>query len=107
MKLRKVVKLDANRSATVEELTVRQVRHLISQFSNLTAAPLQDLLGDKFAEAGELLKDCIALPNGENLDDLTGSEIEALSVAFKEVNAAFLRLAGMGHLVPAATPSEA
>ena len=106
MKLRKVVALDANRSATVHELTVKQVRHLVSQFSTLTAKPLHDLLGDKFAEAGALLNDCIDLPPGESLDDLTGSEIEALSEAFKEVNAAFLRLAGMGHLVPAAIPSE-
>jgi hypothetical protein len=102
MRLEKTINLDENRAATIKELRVKDIRHLVSQFSTLSAVPMQDLLGERFAEANELLKDCITLPEGETLEDLTGSEIELISEAFLDVNTAFLKLiAGAGKLASA------
>lgn len=106
MRHSKTIPLDDTRAATVHELRVKDIRQLIGKFSGLSALPVQELLTDKFHEAAELLKDCVTLPKGETLDDLTGSELETIAEGFKEVNAGFLRLAGLTALIPETLHSD-
>lgn len=106
MRHSKTLPLDDTRAATVHELRVKDIRQLIGRFSGLSALPITDLLGERFHEAAELLQDCVTLPKDETLDDLTGSELELIAEGFKQVNAGFLRLAGLTELIPAAPSND-
>ena len=64
-------------------------------FTDLDKLAIKDLLGPRFAEISTLLAPFIAFPEGESIDDLTGSEIDQIVEALKEVNKSFLILAGL------------
>lgn len=98
MRHSKTIELSEGRLATVQELRVSEVRHLVSKFSDLANVDLKVMLFDRFAELSELTKQLLALPEGESIDDLTGSEIFAIVEAVLEVNRPFLALAGLEHL---------
>jgi|WetSurMetagenome_2_1015567.scaffolds.fasta_scaffold83266_1 hypothetical protein len=95
MRLIKTIFLDNQRAATVKELRVKDMRKLLAGFNGLTTISLTDLLGDRYEEVKGLIEPFFDLPDGEVLDDLTGSEIQLLIDGFKEVNADFLALAGL------------
>lgn len=92
MRLSKVVPLDEQRSVTVTELRVKDVRNLVAQYKALDGLKIADLLGGRFDELVALLPGCLAFPEGESLNDLSGSEMMMVAGALLEVNAAFLSL---------------
>lgn len=105
----KNIKLDDNRSVTLLELRVRDVRRAMGEAKNLENISIDELIGERFNEVAHLLGDCVQLPEGETLEDLTFSEITAIKNAFIEVNTAFLDLmglAGLFPLIPSATSIE-
>lgn len=101
----KNVKLDAHRQATLQELRVRDVRRFLGEAKTLENISVQDLIGTRFHELPGLLGDCLQLPEGETLDDLSFSDIEQIKTGFIEVNAAFLDLLGLAGLLPQGLPS--
>lgn len=98
MRLQKVIRLDDKRSVTLNELRVKDARHLMAQAKNLEQLEIRMLLSERFDEVASLLGDCVQCPKGETLDDLSFSEVQALKDAFLEVNAAFLDLLGLASL---------
>jgi hypothetical protein len=79
----------------------------MAQEKALEAMDVRALLADQFHEIGSLLGDCIVMPEGEKLDDLSFSEVNDVIEGLLEVNAAFLDLlglAGLENLLPK-TPS--
>ena len=106
MRLQKIISLDDKRSVTLNELRVRDARHLMSQAKNLEQMEIRTLLSERFDEVVSLLGDCVQCPKGETLDDLSFSEVQAIKESFLEVNAAFLDLLGLAGLFRQ-TPSPA
>ena len=98
MRLQKVIRLDDKRSVTINELRVREARHLMAQAKNLEQLEIRMLLSERFDEVASLLGDCVQCPKGETLDDLSFSEVQTIKDAFLEVNAAFLDLLGLASL---------
>lgn len=95
MRLQQQVPLGGTRFVNVQELHVRTGRNLLSQAKKLDQIDVQSLLVDQFDELVGLLGDCVEMPKGETLDDLTFSEVALVKDALLEVNAAFLELMGM------------
>lgn len=93
MILQKTVTLDRNRTATVYELTVAEVRQLLSEHCGLQQAPTLELLTDRHGEAKAMLATAIQLPDGEVLDDLPLSEWMAVHQAFVDLNQTLFQLA--------------
>lgn len=93
MRLSKVVALDESRAATVRELTVAEVRQLLSEHSTLKQAPTMELLRANHGEASALLVAAIDLPEGEVFDELPLSELLMINAAFLDVNKALFQLA--------------
>ena len=93
MRLNKTIMLDAKRIATVRELTVAEVRQLISEHSTLSQVPTLELLGLNHGEAKSVLHTAISLPKGEALDELPLSELLLINEAFIELNQALFQLA--------------
>ncbi|WP_333873054.1 hypothetical protein [Methylobacter sp.] len=103
MRRQKLIPLDDNRSVIVKELHVRTARNMMEQVEKLAQVDIIDLFTKRFNEVLELLDDCVQMPPGESLDDLTGSELIEVKEALLEVNAGFLDLLG---LVAAPVPQE-
>lgn len=102
MRLQKVIPLDeAGRFATVRELTVAEVRQLLSEHCLLKQVPTLELLTSHHGEAKAVLHDAIGLPNNEALDDLPLSELLLISTAFVELNQALFQLAAAREQVAA------
>ena len=95
MRNSKTINLDENRVITVQELRVKDVRQLISGFTDLDKLNVNALLGLRFAEIAALVKPFMTFPEGESIDDLTGSELQLVIEGFKQVNSPFLILAGL------------
>lgn len=91
----KLIKLDDARAVTVKELKTRDVRRLLSSFTDLSTLDVVDAFGERFLEVSGLISAYIEFPEGEDIDDLTGSELIAVLDGLKEVNRSFLELAGM------------
>jgi hypothetical protein len=104
MRNSKIITLDENRTVTVKELRVREVRNLLAGFTDLDKLDAAALFGPHFAEISALLEPFIIFPSGESLDDLSGSELTLVIDGLKKVNHDFLVLAGMtvieGSVVP-------
>lgn len=105
MRLQKTITLDENRSATIHELRVKDVRNIVAQVKSLDEADIRVLFSDRFDEMTGLLDSCLSLPDGESLADLTFSELNKIKDAVLEVNAAFLDLLGLAGL-PMTIPSS-
>ncbi|MFA6701015.1 MAG: hypothetical protein WCS28_12705 [Thiomicrospira sp.] len=104
MRLEKIVTLDdAGRFATVRELTVAEVRQLLSEHCLLKQVPTLELLTSHHGEAKAVLQDAIELPNDEALDDLPLSELLQISEAFVQLNQALFQLAAAKEQVAAET----
>ena len=101
MRNSKTINLDENRVITVQELRVKDVRQLLSGFTDLDKLNISALLGPRFAEISALVKPFMTFPEGESIDDLCGSELQLVIDGFKAVNIPFLILAGLD---PAAGP---
>lgn len=101
MKLHKVVTLREDKTATVNEFSVADVRHIVSKFGGLSKMPGMDLLTARYEDADAIIGGCIEFSDGSSLSDLSGSELEVVITAMVEVNQSFFRLAGLAGLVPA------
>lgn len=103
MRLEKTVLLDnQGRYAVVRELTVAEVRKLLSEHSTLSNVPTLELLTGRHAEAKQVLSQAITLaPFDETLDDLPLSELLLINVAFIELNQALFQLAAAREQVAA------
>ena len=95
-----VIMLDDNRRVEVQELRVKDIRKIISGFTDLDKIDVMALLGPRFAEIAGLIEPFIAFPEGEGIDDLTGSELQLVIDGFKQVNIPFLILAGLAPAAP-------
>jgi hypothetical protein len=92
MRAQKVIPLGDNRAVVLNELRVRDARKLIPQIKELGQYNIVDLITDRFSELEALLGDCIVMPDGERLDDLSASEAVPVIEGLLEVNASFLDL---------------
>jgi hypothetical protein len=101
-----VIMLDENRTVTVQELRVKDVRQLLSRVTDLDKLDMTALLGQRFTELSKLLEPFIEFPQGESLDDLCGSELQQVLDGFKQVNAPFLILAGLEPAVAKPEPKR-
>lgn len=104
MRLRKIVKLDDTRSVALNELRVRDARQFMAQAKNFESVEIKTLLTERFDEVADLLGDCLIMPKGENLDDLSFSEVQLIKAALLEINAAFLDLLGLTGLLSPPIP---
>jgi hypothetical protein len=95
MRLHKVIPLDNTRSVLLKELHVRTARLILAQAKELKETDVKTLLTDRFDEIVALAGDCVSMPEGETIDDLTFSEVEEVIDGLMETNAAFLRLLGL------------
>jgi len=96
----KRIDLGGNQTAIVSELLFERVREIHSK-GGISKNPVMDLLGENTLDAEAIIGDCIELPGGKTLNDLTGSELEAVISGLIDVNAPFFRLAGLASLLPA------
>ena len=102
MRNEKIITLDENRTITVQELRVKDVRQLLSGFTDLDKLDMASLLGERFGGISKLIEPFIEFPEGETIDDLSGSELQQVIDGFKQVNIPFLILAGLerAHSTP-------
>lgn len=95
MRAQKIITLDDSRAVTLNEMRVRDARKLLAQAKELENADVRALLSERFDEIAGLLGDCIVMPPGETLDDLSFSEMADIIEGLMEVNATFLDLLGL------------
>jgi hypothetical protein len=100
------VKLDDNRIVTIQELRVKDVRQLLSGFTDLDKIDVAQLLGNRFAEISSLLEPFIGFPENETIEDLSGSELQEVINGFKQVNIPFLIMAGIATAMPSIPKPE-
>jgi len=105
MRAQKVIPLDDSRAVTLNELRVRDARKILAQAKNLEQVDVRELLGERFHEVGALLGDCIVMPDGETLDDLTFSEVGEVIEGLLEINRSFLDLLGLAGLAQKIPPA--
>jgi len=87
----------------VSELRLRSIRKMISNFYDLLVPKdgeelnISALLGERFDDIIDIFSEFMVVKNksGDNytLEDLTGSDIEKLVEAMKELNSTFLMIA--------------
>jgi len=114
MRHEKTITLSENRTATVRELRVRDVRRLVGEMKTLTsleftALNLTELFGEQFDRLLAIAGDLVEMPAGETAEDLSLSEGEEILQAMQEVNASFLAKLGLNlELAPpvSQTPEE-
>ena len=99
-----IIMLDENRVVTVQELRVKDVRQLLSGFTDLDKLDMAALLGKRFGEISKLIEPFIEFPEGETIDDLSGSELQQVIDGFKQVNIPFLILAGLERVTAEPKP---
>lgn len=91
MRLSRAIELSPGQLIRLHELRLGQLRHLLGLLTpERLARPLPDLLSDLVPELLGLASDCLELPAGTTLDDLTCSELERLSAAWWEMHRPFL-----------------
>jgi hypothetical protein len=105
MRLQKVIPLDNTRSVVLNELQVRTGRQLLAQAKELENIDIKALLTDRFNEVVVLLGDCVVMPEGETIDDLSFSEIPDVIEGLMEVNESFFELMGLAIKPAPAIPS--
>lgn len=105
MRLQKVIPLDETRSVVLNELNVRIGRKLLTQAKALENLDIKALLTDRFDEIVVLLGDCVVMPEGETIDDLSFSEVPDVIEGLMEVNESFFELMGLAIKPAPATPS--
>jgi len=77
------VELDPGRSVRVHELRVRDARAVLDALqSDLLERPAAELLREQLPQLLGLVRDTLELPAGEDLDDLSLSECQALGAAW-------------------------
>jgi hypothetical protein len=103
MRNSKTINLDENRVITVQELRVKDIRKMLSGFTDLDNIDVNALLGPRFAEISALVAPFMTFPEGETIDDLCGSELQLVIDGFKAVNKPFLILAGLEPAAPQTT----
>lgn len=85
---------------TIKELRIKDILNVISNIKEVFDDELnvQQLVEEKFDLIVSIASDFIVVDDSEySLDDLTFSDIDLLTPAFKEVNASFLdKLTSMG-----------
>jgi len=98
MRLNHIVYLDeTGRTATVRQMTVGEVRQLLTEHCAMTLSPVLELLGEHHFEAKAFLNDIVTPPDGETLDKLPFSELMLIDKVFMEANkAVFQQAAAMG-----------
>lgn len=99
-----VILLDEDRVVTIKELRVKDVRQLLSGFTDLDKLDMSVLLGKRFGEISKLIEPFVDFPKGESIDDLTGSELQQVIDGIKSVNNSFLILAGLEPAAPSPSP---
>jgi hypothetical protein len=90
-----IVSLEPGRDVRVKEATVGDMRRLIGILPDDTA-PTEDwpgLFRKKIPEIVALISDAITLPNGEQLDGLPVSELEAILKGWWGLHRGFFALA--------------
>ncbi|MDO8940906.1 MAG: hypothetical protein Q7U98_17260 [Methylicorpusculum sp.] len=104
----KNIRLDDARQVTIQELRVKDVRRLMREAKALEDLDVKVLLTERFDELTPLLGDCLQLPAGETLDELSFSEITLIKSGFVEVNQDFLELMGLVNALktPSTTSTE-
>ena len=100
MRLQKVINLGGDgRAVIVNELRVRDARHIVAQAKALQDVDIKTLLGERFDEMVALLGDCVQMPEGKKPDDLSFSELQSVKDGLIEVNQGFLNLVGLTGLL--------
>ncbi|MGZ8181465.1 MAG: hypothetical protein ACXWT1_05870 [Methylobacter sp.] len=94
-----------NRTVKILEFRVRDARALLDCAKKYDQVDISGLLTDHFDELAQVLGDCIEMPQGETLDDLTFSEVILVKKALLEVNKDFLEILGLS-LSPAHAPEQ-
>lgn len=102
MQLTKVVPVDGG-SITVKELRLKDVRSLMADAGRFENIDLKDLFLNRLDEAAGILAPLLDF-QGVVLEDLTFSELDAVRVAFVEINKSFLDLTGLAAVLSPATP---
>lgn len=100
MRHHKTLDLDPGRLVTVREMRVSDVRHLFAQLSHsdLSRAPIQELLAERWPELLALASDSLTMPEGETIDDLSLSELGQIASAWWELNKDFFgRIEGLAQ----------
>lgn len=103
MRTQASVDLGGGRLINIQELRVRDARNLMAQAKSMEQLDMGELLSHRFDELVTLLSDCIQMPEGETLEDLSFSEVNQVKQALLEVNKDFLDLLG---LAAAPVPQE-
>lgn len=75
MRRQKIIPLDDGRSVTLNELRVRDARNIMAMAGMLEQVDIKDLFTHRFDELVGLLGDCVQMPKGETLEDLSFSEV--------------------------------
>jgi hypothetical protein len=84
------VELDAGRRCIVRELRVRDMRQILTILTpEQLARPVPEILRSHLPDLLTLLDDCLQLPDGETLEDLSISECEAIGKTWWELHRAF------------------
>lgn len=104
MRTQSVINL-GDRQVKINEFRVRDARALLDCAKKYDQVDIGGLLTDHFDELAQLLGDCIEMPPGETLDDLTFSEVVLVKKALLEVNKDFLDILGLS-LSPAHAPEQ-
>ena len=95
-----IVELGDDRKVIIKELRIKDILKVIVNIKEVFGdedLDLQKLVEDKFDIIASIASDFIIMPDGASLDELTFSEIDALTAPFKEVNQSFLdKLTSMG-----------
>jgi hypothetical protein len=93
MRASKTVSLGEGKDAIVHEMRLRDVRAAITAFpADIAGLAMRDLISAHLPDLLNLLKPCIELPDGQELDDLSLSEVRLIGQAFMEVNPDFFVL---------------
>ncbi|MGR8932213.1 MAG: hypothetical protein ACU836_16405 [Gammaproteobacteria bacterium] len=95
---------EQGRTATVRELTVADVRQLLSEHCPFNKSPIMELLTDNQYLAKAFLSGIVIPPDGESLDKLPFTELVMIDKLFMEINqSVFLFAAAKGV---AASPAK-
>lgn len=95
-----IVELNGERKVVIKELRIKDILKVIVNIKEVFGdedLDLQKLVEDKFDIIASIASDFIIMPDSTSLDELTFSDIDALTAPFKEVNQSFLdKLTSMG-----------
>lgn len=95
MRAERAIELAPGRDAVVMEARVRDMRRLLALLPDqpTDGAELTTLLRERAPDLVALLGDCLRLPEGETVDDLSVSECLSVALAWWELHADFFLVA--------------